>query len=125
MRDLPLHHAPILAGLWGGNNYLNFSRALEVRASLLGVKVNLWKFYDQHVLKEKVWPLLRGDAVIHDSYNCRRQATLGISQPWPTKRKGFTYVGFGPSKVMYAKILRQTRCPVACRPEGHREWLYC
>ena len=30
MRDLPLHHAPILAGLWGGRNYLNFSRALEV-----------------------------------------------------------------------------------------------
>ena len=35
MRDLPLHHATILAGLWGGNNYSNFTRALEVRPHLL------------------------------------------------------------------------------------------
>ena len=77
MRDLPLHHAPILAGLWGGRNYLNFSRALEVylhfivrlvvisiiivsqvRKALLEVDVNLWKFYDQRVLKNNVWPLV-------------------------------------------------------------------
>ena len=125
MRDLPLHHAPMLAGLWGGSNYHNFSLALQVRQALLGVKVNLWKFYDQHVLQHRVWPLVRNKAVIHDSFNCRHQESLGPMQSWPTRRKGFTYVGYGPSKGMYSRILRRTKCPRKCRPEGHQDWMYC
>ena len=43
MRDGPFHHTTVLAGLWGGDNYANFSRAREVRARLLGVEVVLQK----------------------------------------------------------------------------------
>ena len=59
MRDGPFHHTTVLAGLWGGDNYANFSRAREVRARLLGVEVNQWKFYDQKILKTRVWPAVR------------------------------------------------------------------
>jgi len=124
MRDLPLHHAPILAGLWGGRNYLNFSRALEVRNALLEVDVYLWKFYDQRVLKNNVWPLVRHESIIHDSYNCRRKS-LGPILPWPTQREGFTYVGFGPSKGVYKRVLKANHCPITCRPKDHKDWKYC
>ena len=59
MRDGPFHHTTVLAGLWGGDNYANFSRAREVRARLLGAEVNQWKFYDQKILKTRVWPIVR------------------------------------------------------------------
>ena len=59
MRDGPFHHTTVLAGLWGGDNYANFSRAREVRARLLGAEVNQWKFYDQKILKTRVWPTVR------------------------------------------------------------------
>ena len=59
MRDGPFHHTPILAGLWGTDNYVNFTRALEVRQRLLGVKPNQWKFFDQKILATRVWPAVR------------------------------------------------------------------
>ena len=59
MRDGPFHHTPILAGLWGADNYRNFSRALEVRRRLLEVKPNQWKFFDQKILATRVWPVIR------------------------------------------------------------------
>ena len=59
MRDGPFHHTPILAGLWGADNYRNFSRALEVRQRLLEVKPNQWKFFDQKILATRVWPVIR------------------------------------------------------------------
>ena len=49
----------MLVGLWGGDNYANFSLAREVRARLLGAEVNQWKFYDQKILKTRVWPIVR------------------------------------------------------------------
>ena len=59
MRDGPFHITTILAGLWGANNYLNFSRALEVRDKLLNVQPNQWKFFDQKILNTRVWPAIR------------------------------------------------------------------
>ena len=59
MRDGPFHHPTILAGLWGANNYLNFSMALAVRSRLLDVRVEHGKFYDQAVLHDRVWPIVR------------------------------------------------------------------
>ena len=43
MRDGPFHRSTVLAGLWGGNNYHNLTRANTVRQALLGVQPNLYK----------------------------------------------------------------------------------
>jgi hypothetical protein len=59
MRDEPFDHPTILAGLWGANNYINFSKALAVRSRLLDVRVEHGKFYDQAVLHDRVWPIVR------------------------------------------------------------------
>ena len=67
---------------------------------------------------------MRQEAIIHDSYNCRRKS-LGPILPWPTQREGFTYVGFGPSKGVYKRVLKENHCPIACRPKDHKDWKYC
>ena len=95
-----------------------------MRRALTTVKVNLYKFYDQRVLRQRVWPLVAGHALVHDSYSCRKGG-LGDTVPWPTRRKGTTYVGFGPSKGVYRRRIAQTPCPVECRPSHHKDWKYC
>ena len=39
----------------------------QVRKALLEVDVNLWKFYDQRILKNNVWPLVRN--INHQHYH--------------------------------------------------------
>ena len=46
MRDGPFHTATILAGLWGALNYLNMSRATELREAVKIEKIkNGWKYF--------------------------------------------------------------------------------
>ena len=85
MRDGPFHTAPVLAGLWGAVNYINMSKAVAVRKSLLSVKPNLDYSYDQQILRSVVWPIIRDSAAIFDSYFCRDVQRFGHSRPWPTK----------------------------------------
>ena len=82
MRDGPFHTSTILAGLWGGNNYLDMEKAVEIRKRLLDVParqwniisiiimtiiiiitigfiIRQWKSYDQDVLDKRVWPIVR------------------------------------------------------------------
>ena len=42
MRDGPFHTSTILAGLWGGNNYLDMEKAVEIRKRLLDVPARQW-----------------------------------------------------------------------------------
>ena len=50
---------------------------------------------------------------------------LGDSRPWPTRRVGYEYVGYGPTKKFAVEILKKKECPTECRPETHQDWLYC
>jgi len=125
MRDGPFHITTILAGLWGANNYHNLKKALNIRKRLLDVPVRHWKFYDQAVLHKRVWPAVRNFAMIHDSYNCGKGPRMGRMRPWPTQRDGFLYVGYGPTKGYAVRILRDTKCPLICRPPSHKYWQYC
>ena len=78
MRDIPNHRATILAGLWGGHNYQNISLATQLRSSLLeNVKPSLVKSLDQDILNQRVWPFIRKDAVVHDSYHCENTHIYG------------------------------------------------
>ena len=75
------------------------------------------------------WPacplFYRNFARIHDSYNCHKRGSMGRMVAWPSKREGFLYCGSGPTKGYAVKILKQTKCPIRCRPTNHKSWQYC
>ena len=121
MRDGPFHITTILAGLWGGNNYINITRAEEVRRRLLGVRANQWKFYDQKILNTRVWPDIRRYSTIHDSHNCHKTRTMGPVTPWPVRREGFLYCGSGPTKVWELLLNDHLHC-FNCRVTQCRYW---
>ena len=90
MRDHPDHNYPIIAGLWGADNYANLSRALALKARLFSTEPWDWKYSDQTYLRDTVWPQVaphpylllqqqteiitwlqaRHSAFIHDSHRC-------------------------------------------------------
>lgn len=125
MRDLPQHGSRILGGLWGGKNHLNMTLAIHLRSLLLGKQPEPQYGFDQQTLNKVVWPVIRSDAMIHDCYHCEEIEKYGHMTPWPTRRKGFTYVGYGPTKDDVSKGLTNKKCPVNCRPTGHKDWEYC
>ena len=83
------------------------------------------EFFEMVYLRHLTWPTIRDNSNIYDSYNCEKHKELGVGRPWPTKRRGGFYVGSGPTKGSVINKLRNVKCPVACRPENHRDWLYC
>ena len=56
MRDHPDHNYPIIAGLWGADNYANLSRALALKSRLFSTEPWDWKYSDQTYLRDTVWP---------------------------------------------------------------------
>ncbi len=123
MRDNPRHRSPIQAGLWAAHNYADLDRAQRLKNDIfasLNDEDNVDKYFDQKVLKDKVWPVIKSKALVHDSYYCQ-----DIGRPFPTQRQNFTYVGFGPTKSYAAKLIQAQRCPLDCRPERHKDWEYC
>ena len=89
------------------------------------MKPTLNKGLDQDILNRRVWPHIRDVAAIFDSYNCRNVKKYGHARPWPTRRQGYRYVGYGPTKEGPMKTLSRKECPVECRPQDHQDWLYC
>ena len=75
--------------------------------------------------REKLFHPSRHSSYIHDSYNCPKGLRMGRMRPWPTQREGFLYVGYGPTKGYAVYIIRNTKCPMLCRPESHKYWQYC
>lgn len=65
MRDHIYHHELILAGMWGGT-----AGVLPNISALLGEGTQYFdnKFGDQAFLADFVWPLIRDDALIHDTH---------------------------------------------------------
>jgi hypothetical protein len=81
MRDHPEHTAPILGGMWG----IRRGAATSIGELMDAFpKTDRWQT-DQDFLAERVWPLVRADAVEHDEYFARRS--------FPTPRVGRTFVG--------------------------------
>ncbi|MDF1755984.1 MAG: sulfotransferase [Verrucomicrobiales bacterium] len=65
MRDFPSHTEVILAGMWGG-----VSGVLPTVQELVddfSPQTAATRTYDQHLLREKVWPTIRQSVLIHDS----------------------------------------------------------
>ena len=74
LRDHPKHADLILAGLWGG-----VAGVLPDMAGLIADFQFRSKFCDQRFLGEVVWPRIKTDVLIHDSYY-----DLFGSRPFPT-----------------------------------------
>ena len=72
---------------------------------------------DQATLNKYIWPFIKNDVLIHDSYRCNSNTA-----PFPTKRKqNHLFVGCTrPCKIRKIDI-----CPVKCRPTEHKDWLFC
>jgi hypothetical protein len=97
MRDNPHHGTAILGGMWGyRKNELNLNLARKIFELMLNKQLALKynfesrKGLDQFFLADHVYPLIKQDAVIHDSYLCLNYRD---SQPFPTKRIGNCFVG--------------------------------
>ena len=43
------------------------------------------EFFDMIWLRHQLWPVVRDQSLIFDSYNCMKHAELGIGHPWPTR----------------------------------------
>ncbi|KAK4295457.1 hypothetical protein Pmani_031977 [Petrolisthes manimaculis] len=117
MRDNLHHNWVMMAGMWGGCN--NWQGAVGVQ---VGQKALCVPSHDQNFLKVKVWPVARLNATIHDSYTCQR---FPGSQPFPSQRSNFTFVGQRSYRGRYRWETTHTQCPVNCRPKLHQDWLYC
>ncbi|XP_064097040.1 uncharacterized protein LOC135208606 isoform X2 [Macrobrachium nipponense] len=120
MRDNIFHRAPIMAGMWGGCNTWREQQFRNVREQMFQDVSN--GVDDQSTLKSRLWPLARGNATVHDSYNCRR---FPGSQPFPSQRVNFTFVGQRTYRKWYRKERTFLQCPWRCRPRQHPDWVYC
>ena len=126
MRDHYWHNIPLLAGMWCYKISENRVQASKILKSLLenagrrtcdGEACD--KQDDQTVLNKFMWPVVKTDSIQHDSYMCK---SIGGSIPFSTKRES-------PSKFVGCKRpctenLSQ-KCPVDCRPKGHKDWEFC
>lgn len=83
MRDHPYHNTEILGGMWGVKNKkfrYNFPLDMEI------IKEYKDEYQeDQRYLRESIWPLVKDDAFIHDSF------FTGL--PFPSLRNAFEFVG--------------------------------
>ncbi len=120
MIDHFAHSVKLNGGLWGADNYeVGFDLVRNLRLSLFDSSPSRNWGVDVKVLNHKIWPLVKNDTMLHASYHC------GGGIPFPTKRRGFTYVGFGPTKMAPAQRLMSRPCPKKCRPKKHNDWKYC
>ena len=90
MRDHPYHNAPILGGMFGarGGSLKGFADVLTRNREAWAEQTGFWQC-DQIFLRDYLYPLVRGDAMIHDEYtDIDRDA-----RPFPTPRIEHEFVG--------------------------------
>lgn len=85
MRDHPAHRAPILGGLWGATG----PGLVVMREALAQAPLPDVPGVDQYFLTRYVYPFVKKDACIHDSYFCYERH----SRPFPSPRDGGGFVG--------------------------------
>ncbi|XP_027230193.2 uncharacterized protein [Penaeus vannamei] len=123
MHDHPKHKPIIMSGLWGA-----FNKAQEylqqVREFMFEWRVSDKPYHDNEMLRILLWPIMKEDVLNHDSYTCS-DPTHGSTVPFPTRRVGSEYCGWGLSKTVPALEVNQTKCPYVCRPKDHKDWDSC
>jgi hypothetical protein len=85
MRDHPYHTTEILGGMWGCRNGIlkNIKKLIQEYT-----KGNFWQV-DQNFLKEKIYPIVKDNSFVHDSF-----FNIEINKkPFPTERVNKEFVG--------------------------------
>ena len=116
-----------LGGMWGFRGLMNrkmadmmFVKMIDRDVSIKYNKIKNIKGHDQYFLGHHVYPLVKINSTIHDSFLCKM---YNDSTPFPTQRKGGCFVGqSGPGDCYPDKI---AECPVECRPKSHQDWIHC
>lgn len=85
MRDHPCHDIPILAGMFGVKRPLLAEIKDLVERAPEYEGTNARHGSDQDFLGRVVWPIVRQDALVHDSAD--------LSTPWPLPQTGLRFVG--------------------------------
>ncbi|MEM6667126.1 MAG: tetratricopeptide repeat protein [Pseudomonadota bacterium] len=69
MRDVPSHAELILAGMWGAHrgNIGNMRKRIEDHVASAPKALNN-RITDQEFLRRSIWPIVRQDVLVHDSY---------------------------------------------------------
>lgn len=85
MRDHPLHVTEILGGMWGCRNGI-----LKGIKNMINeyTKGDFWQV-DQNFLKEKIYPIVKNDLFVHDSYLYYNQE----KREFPSKRINQEFIG--------------------------------
>jgi hypothetical protein len=121
--DHPYHRIEILGGMWGLKVAKNKELSNKIFKKIIDSKIYSSikeiskRNNDQLFLRDKIYHLLRNVSIIHDSYHCKLYKD---SEPFPTKRDGFSFVGFTD---VYRTV--NEYCPIECRPINHSDWMYC
>ncbi len=143
MRDHDQHGIPMLGGLWGvASNRLSINDRLTIANALIPSanehkQHQFLKTYsgagDQIFLADHIWPLARRNSLAHDSYTCfwSRYIYRGDTRAFPSKREHPTcFVGCPkPCCTSESKTIKDfskfKQCPSMCRPNDHKDWLFC
>ena len=86
--------------------------------SLYNQNLNSPRGQDQYFLRDYVYPLVKNDSIVHDSYFCHK---LG-GDPFPTQRVGNCFIG---SRLGCNETGIHFGCPSNCRPKDHQNWTTC
>jgi hypothetical protein len=78
---------------------------------------------DQSFLKDNVYPLIKSQSIIHDSYSCKSWFEWN-SGAFPTKRVGSCFIG-APGVNLNCENKTFYECPKKCRPVQHQDWTFC
>lgn len=120
MRDNFFHGVPMLGGMWGGcqDIWNSKNKILIARAVALCNRMD----NDQAILWRLVWPVASQNGTFHDAYSCQR---FPGSKPYPTQRQNYTFIGQRTYRKKFWFDSTKKKCPTACRPKEHQDWLYC
>ena len=85
MRDHPYHSVPILGGMWGmkKGTVPHFKELMEAWPKEDRLQT------DQEFLAQKIWPIVKDDAIIHDGFYSHVWGGI----PFPTNRRDLEFVG--------------------------------
>jgi len=124
MRDKRYHNVPVLGGMWCFRPQQDTAPSYKIIGNIV-TKSNVLlraggmvpRAFDQKLLEEEMWPLVKHNVVQHDSFYCE---SFTGSVPFPTRRKNY-YVGC----VRDCSEKDIEECPVTCRPNSHKDWTFC
>ena len=131
MRDNPYHTSLVMGGMWCYRNLKNQQLGQMLLNLILQKAQHRFpnvreanKGDDQTVLNRHLWPVIKNDALVHDSFFCSRSNKPKAIRPFPTKRqRSEPFVGCATRPCEYD--FKMLKCPSKCRPKEHQNWKYC